>query len=69
MTTWTNMRINNMIEFSTNALRTHVTVRSVYGVYTQSVEEIRLKLLNNELLPPVRRMFQDMLDYWKSCGG
>jgi hypothetical protein len=65
MTTWTKMKINKMLEFSTNAWKTTVTVKSIYGEYTDSVSNIRRKLQDADLLPPVRKMFQDMLDYWE----
>ena len=65
MTTWTNMKVNKMVEFSVNAVKTHVTVQTVYGAYTDSVSSIRRKLDDPNLLPPVRKMFQDMYDYWE----
>lgn len=66
MTTWTNMKVNKMVQFSCNAIKTHVTVSTIYGTYTDSVFNIKRKLNENELLPPVRKMFQDMLSYWES---
>lgn len=66
MTTWTKMKINKMLEFSTNLLKTHVTIKSIYGEYTDSVSNIRRKLQDADLLPPVRKMFQDMMDYWEN---
>ena len=63
MTTWTDMKINKMIEFSHNALKTHITIKTIYGQHTESVKDLRWKLQDNYLLPHVRKMFQSMLDY------
>lgn len=63
MATWTNMKVNRMVEFSCNLPRTHVTVRTVEGTFTQSVAELRQKLQENHLLPEIRKIFQDMLDF------
>lgn len=52
-----------MVHFSCNAPRTHVTVRTIEGTFTQSVAELREKLHSNHLLPEIRKVFQDMLDY------
>ena len=63
MGTWTNMKVNKMVEFSVNATRTHVTIRTIENSYTASVVELREKLKSNHLLKPVRQMFQSMVDY------
>ena len=63
MGTWTNMQVNKMVEYSINATRTHVTIRTIDASFTASVKELQEKLKSNHLLKPVRQMFQSMVDY------
>lgn len=60
---WTNLNIQDGVEFRTNVFKTEVTISTIHGEYTASVSELREKLLNNNLLPDVRKMFKAMLDY------
>lgn len=65
MGTWTKMKVGKMIEFSLNQLKTHVTISTIYGSYTESIITIKKKLEDNHMLPEVRRMFQEMDDYYE----
>ena len=56
------MKINKMVNVSVNLLRTHVTIQTPYGKYTEHIDDIRRKLCSDHLHPHVRRMFQEMLD-------
>jgi hypothetical protein len=61
---WTNTKINRQVEFKfANALQTHVTISTIDGRLTMSVQELREKLRDRFLLPDVRKMFQAMLDF------
>lgn len=60
---WTNLKLNECVEFSTNLTNTTVTISTVHGEYTESVESLRQKVADRDLLPDVRKMFQAMLDY------
>ena len=60
----TNLQINKQVEFRVNALGTHVTIATQEGEYTLSVKELEQKLADKDLLIPVRKMFQSMMDYY-----
>lgn len=66
MTTWTQMKVSQMVQFSTNLLGTHVTVKTVHGELTESVADLKDKLQNSQLLPAIRKIYQDMLEYAES---
>lgn len=47
-----------------NALKTHVTIQTIHGEFTDSVSNIQRKLQDQYMLAPVRSMFQMMLDFY-----
>ena len=53
-------------EFRVNLLRTHVTVTAREGTFTMAVQDLREKLYDGDLLPPVRQMYREMLDAAKA---
>ena len=53
-------------EFRVNLFRTHVTVVAREGALTMSVRDLREKLYDGDLLPPVRQMYREMLDAAKA---
>lgn len=64
MSTLTKMNMNKEVQLSMNALKTHVTISTIYGTHTESVKDIRDKLKNPYLLAAPRSMFQMMLDFY-----
>lgn len=70
MTTWTKMKINKMVEIEwANSIKTHVLCRTIYGDMVESVSDLREKLRNNFLLKPIRKIYQDMLDFAEGRSG
>lgn len=65
MTEWTQTVQTDGAEYSINATGTHVTVSTIHGSYTESVQGIQDKLKNPDLLPAVRSMFQSMMRFYK----
>jgi hypothetical protein len=65
---WTNFKINDGYELSMNAVKTHVTISTIYGEYTESVTKLRRKSKDAHVLRAVRKMFEAMLDYAKENG-
>ena len=63
---WTKLRTKETIEYSMNAIKTHVTISSTSGSFTMSVDELRNRLCGNNLLPDVRKMYRAMLDYYEA---
>lgn len=63
MGTWTKMKITNLVQIEwADSQKKFVTCKTVYGSMTESVERLREKL-QGYLLPPIRSIFQDMLDF------
>lgn len=65
MTDWTMTVQKDGAEYSMNATGTHITVSTIHGSYTESVERIRVKLNDPDLLPAVRSMFQSMMRFYQ----
>ena len=57
------MKIKDMVGFSHNLLKTHVTIKTPHGEYTESVINLRRKVNDPYVLAPVKRMFQEMLNF------
>lgn len=62
---WTNLKMNDGVEFRTNLIGTTVTISTIYGEYTVKVDDLKRKANDHDLLPDVRKMFQAMLDYYE----
>lgn len=66
MGTWTNMKIEKQVKIEwANALKTHVLCTTLYGALTESVEDLERKANDKTILPAIRKIFQDMLDFTK----
>lgn len=65
MTDWTNTINPNEVQFSMNLVKTHVTIKTLHGSYTEKVSVIQEKLRDSMLLPEVRRMFEEMWKYYE----
>ena len=65
MATWTNMKMNGEVRFDLNALKTHVIADSVYGQMVMSIDELRKKKCDHDIHPVVRKIYQDMLEFWE----
>lgn len=64
MTTWTKMKLENMVEIEwANSVKTHVLCRTVYGNMVESVSGLREKLRDSFLLKPIRKIYEDMLNF------
>lgn len=64
MATWTKMKINKLVEISwANLTMTHVKCKTLYGEMIETVPSLRNKLTNQNLLRPIRQIYQDMLDF------
>lgn len=64
MATWTKMKVNNLVQIEwANYAKTHVRCRTLYGELLESVEKLRLKVQDRQILPPIRAIFKDMLDF------
>jgi hypothetical protein len=63
---WTNLNLQEGVEFRTNAIRSHVTISTIYGEYTASVVELRRKVNDPHVLIDVKKMFRAMLDYYEN---
>ena len=60
---WTNLKINDSVEFRTNAVKTCVTISTIHGEFTEKVSVLRRKVNDPDVLVDVRKMFRAMLDY------
>lgn len=66
MATWTEMKVNKLVEIEWgDALKRTVRCKTVYGEMLEKVADLKIKLQGN-LLPPIRSIFQDMLDFAES---
>lgn len=65
-TEWTENIDKNKTVFKMNALKTHVTIQTLFGSFTAKVSDIRKKKDDVSILPPVRRMFQEMWKYYEA---
>ena len=65
MATWTNMKVKNLVTFEwANSIKTHVTCKTLEGrTMTESVNSLKTKVNDPNLLRPIRSIFQDMLDW------
>lgn len=64
-TEWTENVKPNQVQFEMNALKTHVTIQTLFGSFTAKVSDIQRKKDDKSILLPVRRMFQEMWKYYE----
>jgi hypothetical protein len=65
MTEWTKTVKRDGAEFSLNATGTVIMVSTIYGSYSETVDNIRAKLRSPNLLPATRSMFKSMIKYYE----
>lgn len=65
MTTWTKMKITNLVEIEwADAFHKFVRCKTLYGeMPLQTADDLRYKLQSPYLLPSIRRIYEDMLDF------
>jgi len=64
MATWTKMKVNNMVQIEWgDAFKKTVRCKTVYGEMLESVDRLREKVKDRYLLTPIRKIYQDMLDF------
>lgn len=62
--TWTKMKMTNLVEIEwADALKKFVVCHTLYGDLRVPVEGLREKLQSPFLLPAVRAIYEDMLDF------
>lgn len=64
-TEWTENVKPNQTQFMMNALKTHVTIQTLFGSFTAKVDDIRVKKDDTSILLPVRKMFLAMWKYYE----
>lgn len=65
MATWTKMKIQNLvkIEWASVVSKEIVVCHTVFGDLTVKVSDLKIKLQSPYLLPAIRAIYQDMLDF------
>lgn len=64
MATWTKMKIDNLVSIDwANSVKTHVVCHTLFGDMVESVEKLKEKVNNKNLLRPIREIYQDMLEF------
>jgi hypothetical protein len=64
MTTWTKMKINNLVQIGwANSVRTHVFCKTLFGEMIEPVSKLKVKVQDRQILRPIRKIYQDMLDF------
>lgn len=64
MATWTKMKIDNLVSIDwANSVKTHVVCHTLFGDMVESVEKLKEKVQNKNLLRPIREIYQDMLEF------
>lgn len=64
MATWTQMKVKELVQIEwADALKRFVRCKTLYGEMTESVDALKTKLESSYLLPAIRSIFQDMLNF------
>jgi DNA-directed RNA polymerase delta subunit len=64
MTTWTKMKINNLVQIGwANSVLTHVFCKTLFGEMIEPVSKLKVKVQDRQILRPIRKIYQDMLDF------
>ena len=64
MATWTKMKINKLVQIEwADALKKFVVCHTVYGDLTGSVKQLKEKIQSPNLLPTIREIYQDMIEF------
>lgn len=64
MATWTKMKIDNLVQIEwADALKKFVRCKTLYGELLESVESLKNKVQDQQLLAPIRAIFSDMLAF------
>lgn len=63
------MKINDLVKIEwADALKKFVICHTLYGDMLESVENLKLKVRDRQILAPIRKIYQDMLDFAQAEG-
>lgn len=64
------MKVTGLVQIEWgDALRKTVRCKTLYGEMLETVEALRSKVRDRQLLLPIRKIYQDMLDFAQSSMG